>query len=287
MPLHGKRLAIIGAGKMGQALLGGLVSAQLLPPESIVVTDVRPEARQEAKRKWGVAASADNGYAVERSDVVMLCVKPQTSGKVLAELAPNIRRDHLVVSIMAGIPTDLIVEHLGQPVAVVRAMPNIAALVGEAVTAIAGGRHASREDLRVAQAIFGAVGKVEVVDESLMDAVTGLSGSGPAFVYTIIEALTEGGVMMGLSREVSARLAAQTVLGAAKMVRETRLHPAILRDQVTTPAGTAIAGVYSLESDGLRPMLINAVRQATKRSGELSQMLQSQVQNGTRKEEAA
>jgi pyrroline-5-carboxylate reductase len=274
MPLRGKKLAILGAGQMGQALIGGLVRAGKVSPESILATDLRPEALHHVRETWRVhTLGADNPSAVRQSDVVILCVKPQTCARVLAEIAAEIRREHLVISIMAGIPTRLIAERLGQPVAVVRAMPNIAALVGEAVTAIAPGRHATREHLRMAEEIFGAVGRVEVVEENLMDAVTGLSGSGPAFVYTIIEALTEGGVMMGLSREVAARLSAQTVLGAAKMVRETGLHPAILRDQVTTPAGTAIAGIYSLESDGLRPMLINAVRSATKRSSELSQFL--------------
>ncbi len=273
MPLTGKRLAIIGSGQMGRALIGGLVRAGVTSSEAIVATDVRPEALKHVREAWGVPTTRDNASAVRESDVVVICVKPQTSGRLLAEIAPAVRRDHLIISIMAGIPTGLIAKRLGQPVAVVRAMPNIAALVGEAVTAIAAGRHAAGEHLRQAEAVFSAVGRVEVVEENLMDAVTGLSGSGPAFVYTIIEALTEGGVMMGLSREVAARLSAQTVLGAAKMVRETELHPAILRDQVTTPAGTAIAGIYSLESDGLRPMLINAVRSATKRSGELSEFL--------------
>ncbi|MDZ7372669.1 MAG: pyrroline-5-carboxylate reductase [candidate division KSB1 bacterium] len=279
MLLEGKKLAILGAGQMGQALIGGLVRANVVSPESILATDVRPEVLRHVHTTWGVTVGTDNPNAVRQSDVVVLCVKPQTSGRVLAEIAPEIRRDHLVISIMAGIPTRLIADRLGKPVAVVRAMPNIAALVGEAVTAVAPGRHATGEHLRMAETIFGAVGRVEVVEENLMDAVTGLSGSGPAFVYTIIEALTEGGVMMGLSREVAARLSAQTVLGAAKMVRETGLHPAILRDQVTTPAGTAIHGIYSLESDGLRPMLINAVRSATKRSSELSQFLIQSADN--------
>ena len=187
----------------------------------------------------------------------------------MKEIADAIRDDALVISTLAGVTTESIADALGGEVAIVRSMPNTPALVDEGATAVAGGAKASDERVELAKRIFGAVGIVEIVPESLMDAVTGLSGSGPAYVYMVIEALTDGGVKQGLPRPTALRLAAQTVYGAAKLVIDTGRHPAILRDEVTTPGGTAIAAVAELESHGLRTMLINAVATATRRSEEL------------------
>ncbi len=204
--------------------------------------------------------------------MIVIAVKPQTAAKVLAEIAPHVPIDALVISVLAGVTTDAITSALGQDLAVVRSMPNTPALVDEGATAIAGGQYTDDRHLEMARALFMAVGKVEVVPEYLMDAVTGLSGSGPAYIYMVIEALTDGGVKQGLTRSTALKLAAQTVYGAAKLVLETGKHPAILRDEVTTPGGTSIAAVAELESHGLRTMLINAVATATRRSHELSQL---------------
>jgi pyrroline-5-carboxylate reductase len=204
--------------------------------------------------------------------VVVLAVKPQQAAAVLDELRGHVAPDALLISVLAGVTTDALADALGAAQPVVRAMPNTPALVDEGATAIAAGRHASEAHLALAREVFGAVGTVEVLPEPLMDAVTGLSGSGPAYVYMVIEALTDGGVRMGLPRPQALRLAAQTVYGAARLVLETGKHPAILRDEVTTPGGTAIAAVADLESHGLRTMLINAVATATERSRELSRL---------------
>jgi pyrroline-5-carboxylate reductase len=203
----------------------------------------------------------------------MLCVKPYTIGKVLDEILPVLREDQMLISIAAGVTIDSILQRTGKNNPIVRAMPNIASTVDEGATAVSFGRFVTEEQQRIAISIFEAVGEVVVVEESQLDAVTGLSGSGPAYIYMVIEALIDGGVKMGLPRDIATKLAVQTVLGSAKLVKESNLHPAILRDQVTTPGGTAINAVHELESHGLRSMLINAVATATKRSKELSEMI--------------
>ena len=202
--------------------------------------------------------------------MVILAIKPYQAASMIEAIRDHVGADTLVLSVLAGITTDAIREALDADIAVVRAMPNTPALVDEGATALAAGRHALPEHVALANEIFESVGKVEIVPESLMDAVTGLSGSGPAYVYMVIEALTDGGVKQGLPRPQAHRLAAQTVFGAAKLAVETGKHPAILRDEVTTPGGTAIAAVADLEAHGLRTMLINAVAVATQRSKELS-----------------
>ena len=272
--LTGKTVAVIGAGNIGRALIGGLLRGGDLQPDQIRATRRNPHALDElAARLPGIHAGTDNGEAVDGADIVLVSVKPQGAGAVFEALRPRLSADALVISVLAGVTTDAIAAALGQPLAVVRAMPNTPSLVDEAATALAPGAHATDGHVAIAQTIFGAVGPVvEVVPEYLMDAVTGLSGSGPAYIYMVIEALTDGGVRMGLPRPQAARLAAQTVYGAAKLVIETGKHPAILRDEVTTPGGTSIAAIAELEKHGLRTMLIDAVATATQRSAELREV---------------
>lgn len=265
-----KKLLILGVGNMGGALLGGIRKANLAPAEAITVTDQRPEHLVELAARWGVHSTMDNAEAIPGKDIIILCVKPQTIGRVLTEVADYLTPNQLLISIAAGVTTSFISACIGQHNPIIRVMPNIAAMVDEGAAAICLGQYANDAHRQMAQRIFEAVGKVVFVREELMDAVTGLSGSGPAYIYMVIEALSDGGVKMGLPRDISLNLAAQTVLGAARLYQETGVHPAVLRDQVMTPGGTTIAAVHELESKGLRSMLISAVETATKRSKELS-----------------
>ncbi len=271
--LMSKTIAIIGSGNMGEALLGGLIKANLTKPENIIATDIFESRLQTLKDNWGVQTTLKNNKAVEKADIIVLCVKPQTIQTVLDQIKPAVKKEHLIISILAGINTHTIQSVLDKHNPVIRAMPNIPAVVDEGATGICLGQHAKKVHKELAMQIFSSVGMVEVVPESLMDVITGMSGSGPAYIYMVIEALTDGGVMMGLPRDVATRLATQTVLGSAKLVRETNVHPAVLKDQVTTPGGTAISAIKELETHGLRPMLIRAVETATKKSKELSQLL--------------
>jgi pyrroline-5-carboxylate reductase len=265
------RIAVIGAGNIGQALIGGLLRGADVDPAQIMATRRNEAALHLVEERFpGIHVGVDNEAAVKEATIVILAIKPQSARAVLTSLGGEMPRDVLLISTLAGITTDVIVDILNKDVAVVRTMPNTPALVDEGATAIAAGRFADANHLDLARKIFEAVGTVEEVPEYLMDAVTGLSGSGPAYIYMVIEALTDGGVKQGLTRPTALRLAAQTVLGSAKLVIETGRHPAILRDEVTTPGGTAIAAVAELESHGLRTMLINAVATATRRSNELS-----------------
>lgn len=269
MPLSGRRVVLLGAGNMAEALIRGLLKAGLLEPKNIVATAPRAERRAELHASYGITTLEDNRAALQGADVVILSVKPQILDKVLREVAPAVPAQALIVSVAAGFPIAAIEERLGSGSRIVRAMPNTPALVGAGATAIAMGAHARPEDRDQAKAIFEAVGMVTVVDETLLDAVTGLSGSGPAYVFMIIEALSDAGVKVGLPRRQAQALAAQTVLGSAKLLIETGEHPGVLKDQVTSPGGTAIAGLHTLEQGGLRTTLINAVQAATERSREL------------------
>lgn len=268
--LAGKKIAVIGAGHLGSALIGGILRAKLLGPEKITATRRSLDALEDLRRRFGVRALSDNRKAVKGADVVILAVKPQGAAAVLKEIAPAVTAKQLVISVMAGVTTASINAGLRKRNPVVRAMPNTPVLVDEGATPLAKGAYASDEDLRLAEAVFRAAGKVEVIPEGLMDAVTGLSGSGPVYIYMVIEALTDGGVKMGIPRKTALRLAAQTVYGAAKLVLETGKHPAILKDEVTTPGGTAIEAIHELESKGLRTVLMDAVVAATRRSQQLS-----------------
>ena len=269
MSVKGKTVGFVGAGNMGEALIKGLASAHLVPAASIAAADVRAERVQELARRFGIRAASDNAALVRESDVVILAVKPQIMAGVLREIAPALTGRPLLISLAAGVSTATIQGVIGRYQRLVRVMPNTPALVLEGATAIARGADAPAEDLETAQEIFAAVGKTVVLDEELMDAVTGLSGSGPAYVAIVVESLADGGVKMGLDRATAMTLATQTVLGAARLLAETGLHPGALKDMVSSPGGTTIAGIAALEEGGLRTTLIRAVERATLRSREL------------------
>lgn len=269
MSVKGKKIGFLGGGNMGEALIRGLLKTGLIPPEAIFVSDVRLPRLEQLGTLYGIHTLSDNALLVKRADVVILAVKPQIMAEVLREIAPALPPGRLVISIAAGVSTAVLRAHLPAGVRLIRVMPNTPALVLEGATAIARADGLEPGDLEVAQEIFSAVGKVVVLEEELMDAVTGLSGSGPAYVALVIEALADGGVKMGLDRATAMTLAAQTVLGAARLLIETGTHPGQLKDMVTSPGGTAIAGIHTLEVGGLRRTLMNAVERATLRSREL------------------
>jgi pyrroline-5-carboxylate reductase len=262
-------IGFIGAGNMAEAMIGGLVRGNHVPPNKIVASDPRKERLDELQKQFGIDVTTVNREIVQRSGLVVLSIKPQIMDKVLREIGEHMKPGTLVVSIAAGVDTEMIEAAVADGVRVVRAMPNTPALVGAGATAIAAGKHASETDLATAKALFDAVGITVELDESHLDAVTGLSGSGPAYIFLILEALADAGVKVGLSRRNAQRLAAQTVMGSAKMLLETDEHPGRLKDMVTSPGGTAIAGLHTLEEGGLRTTLINAVETATKRAREL------------------
>lgn len=270
--LKNQTIAVIGAGHMAGAMIGGMVKSKLVPAKAIVAARRNADALAELQKKWGVRTSTDNKKAVAGADIIILAVKPQMAKKVMEELAGTVTKDQLVISVMAGITTSSISKMLRVDGPVVRAMPNTPCLVDAGATAIAAGARAGERELKLAEAVFGAVGLVVTLPESALDAVTGLSGSGPVYIYMVIEAMIDGGVKMGIPRAIAAKLAAQTVFGAAKLVLETGKHPAVLKDEVTTPGGTAITAIHVLESKGLRSVLIDGVEAATKRSQELSKL---------------
>lgn len=262
-------IGFIGAGQMARALAQGFQIAELAPGERIVAADPVAEAAQAfAKAVQGAALVATNAEVVKRADVIFLAVKPQSMPAVMSELAGKIGSEKLVVSIAAGITIGRLSEGL-KTSRVIRVMPNTPALVGQGASAFALGSGATAADGQLIGKLVGAVGRAFAVDEKLLDAVTGLSGSGPAFVYVLIEALADGGVRMGLPREIAAALAAQTVRGAAEMVLGSGEHPAVLKDRVASPGGTTIAGLQALEDRGFRAALIAAVEAATRRSQDL------------------
>jgi pyrroline-5-carboxylate reductase len=263
-----KTIAFLGGGNMAEALIKGMLSADAAKSDQMLVTDTSAD-RLAYLKKYNVRTMTSNKEAVQEAAVVLLCVKPQVMDRVLAEIAAVADKSKLVISIAAGITIGRMEKALTGNPRVIRVMPNTPALVLAGAAAIAGGTHAGMEDLTVAQEIFNAVGKSVVVEEKLMDAVTGLSGSGPAYVFLIIDALSDAGVKAGLPRPLALELAAQTVFGSAKMVLETKEHPAKLRDMVTSPGGTTIEGLHALEKGKLRATLMNAVEAATARSREL------------------
>lgn len=262
------RIGIVGVGHMGGALVRGWVAAGHMPAAHLTAVDPSENALA-ALRDLGVRTSGDLESAVLGQDVVVLGVKPQKAGEVLPAMARHLQPHQVLVSIMAGVSTASLETQLSGPVSVVRVMPQVLARLGAAASGMCGGRHVTDAQVRLVRELFDEVGSTVVVAEAQMDAVTGLSGSGPAYVYTVIEALADGGVRAGLPRDVALKLAAQTVLGAARMVLESGQHPALLRDQVTSPGGTTIAGLHKLEEKGLRDALISAVQAATARAAEL------------------
>ena len=271
MTIKGRSVGFLGAGNMGEALIKGLLGAKLVPAEAIHATDVRLERLKELDRQYGIQVSSDNADLVRHADIVILAVKPQIMESVLKQVAPMVTRRKLLISIAAGVSTAKIRAMLQKDARLIRVMPNTPALVLAGVTAIAKAEGLEPDDLDVAREIFGAVGRVVVLDEELLDAVTGLSGSGPAYVAVVIESLADGGVRMGLDRITAMTLATQTVLGAAKLLLETGLHPGALKDMVSSPGGTTIAGIAALEEGGIRATFIKAVERATQRSRELGQ----------------
>jgi pyrroline-5-carboxylate reductase len=267
--LDDKRLVLIGGGNMGEAILKGLIAAQLIKSEQITVTDIIEARLAYLRETYAVRALADNAEAVAQADLIVLAVKPQDIVQTIQGFAPVVNDQKVVISIAAGVPTAKIEAAFAKPVRVVRVMPNTPALVLAGAAGLCTGSHATPADLDVACALFNALGRTVVVSEYLMDAVTGLSGSGPAYIFVLIEALADGGVKMGLTREAALTLAAQTVYGSAKLLLETGLHPGELKDRVTSPAGTTIAGLHALEAHAFRGAVIDAVERATLRSREL------------------
>lgn len=270
---EGKKLGFIGGGNMAAALVKGLLHAKVLPPEDVLVSDVKQERLEHLRQTHGVRTTTDNHLLVTSCDVIVLSVKPQVIDKVLDGIGAAIGPQQLVISVAAGVPVSAMEARLPEGTRVVRTMPNTPATVDAGATAIAAGSHATEADLDTARALFSAVGRVVTLDETLLDAVTGLSGSGPAYVMLMIEALADGGVKVGLHRDTALLLAAQTVYGSAKLLLETGEHPGRLKDMVTSPGGTAIAGLHTLESGGLRRTLIDAVEAATNRAQQLGEQM--------------
>ena len=274
--LSDNRLAIIGAGKLGGILLRAYLKQGIFGAKRVAASVKHPDRASALEKELGIAVGTDNRKAAHGADIILVAVKPQVVGEVLKEIAPEVTEKTLLISVAASVPTGYVEQRLAdatgggtKKVPVVRAMPNTPATVGSGMTGICRGSHAGAEHLETARALFDAVGRTVVVDEKNMDAVTGLSASGPAFAYIILESLAEAGVKVGLPRDVATLLAAQTMKGAASVVLETGDHPALLKDAVTTPAGCTIDGILELEEGKLRVTLIKAVVKATSRAGEL------------------
>lgn len=271
--MKSQRIGMLGAGNMAGALIRGLLASKSVSAEQIVASDVRADHLKELETKYGIKTFTDNRQLAAVSNLVVLAVKPQVIDRVLEQMADAFLPDTLLVSIAAGVPIRSLEARLPEHVRVVRAMPNTPAIALAGATGIAPGSRATQADIDVTQALFAAVGRSVVLDESLIDAVTGLSGSGPAYVMVMIEALADGGVKVGLHRDTALMLAAQTVYGSAKLLLETGEHPGRLKDMVTSPGGTAIVGLHTLESGGIRRTLIDAVDSATKRAIELGEAM--------------
>ncbi len=270
MEMNSKKIAIIGGGNMGMALARGILQTKWATPERMMIAEPLKERLEHIRGlAHGIKSSHSNVEAATWADVVLLSVKPQIMSHVLDEIKPVMKDSKLIVSVAAGYTTASIEKRIGGKVPVIRAMPNIAAVVREAATAICSGKYATESDLSIARHIFESVGIVVDVDEDLMDAVTGLSGTGPMYVFQILEGLSDAGVKVGLSRDTANTLAVQTLIGSSKLIKETKEHPAKLKDLVTSPGGTAISALHSLERNGLKAMLIDAVEVAAKRSYEL------------------
>lgn len=260
--------AFLGAGKMAMAIILGMLRSKLCPPTAITVSSRSPEGLQNLSTAASVRTATSNADAIAKADVVVLCMKPADLPKALEPLVGSFS-GKLIISVAAGIPIEKLAAMSGHD-RIIRAMPNTAAMVGRSATALAGSAAASREDYAAAEDIFGAVGKVFTVPEGQIDAITGLSGSGPAFIYLILEALSDGGVAVGLPRKLALELAVETLAGAAEMVNSTAEHPAVLREMVTSPNGTTIAGLAELEKAAVRAAVANAVKAAAHRAQELS-----------------
>jgi pyrroline-5-carboxylate reductase len=264
------RIAVLGAGKMGGILIKALVDKHQLSPGNVRATVAHESRARDLSNTLGVAVTCDNIAAVDGADVIFVCVKPQVVQELMEQISDKVSATQLVISVAASVHTSQIESALGAGVPVVRAMPNTPCVLGQGMTALCKGQYASAEHVQAAAALFNVVGRTVVVDEKHMDAVTGLSASGPAYIYIILESLAEAGVKVGLPRDIATLLAAQTTLGAATVVLETGDHPALLKDAVTTPAGCTIDGIMELEEGKLRVTLIKAVVKAAQRAKELA-----------------
>ena len=264
------RIAVLGAGKMGGILLQAFLKENLFAAEKIHATRTKTESALALSTQWGVDVGTDNVAAVQQADLILIAVKPFQVPDLMAEIKPALTNNKTIVSIAASVKTRAFEEASGLEIGVIRAMPNTPSALGAGIAALCRGRFVSAAQMELAQRIFETVGRTVVVEEKHMDAVTGLSGSGPAYLYIIIEALAEAGVKVGLPRDIATQLAAQTAFGSAKMVLETGYHPALLKDAVTTPAGCTIDGILELEEGGLRVTLIKAVMRATERARQLA-----------------
>jgi len=268
--MPGLKVAILGTGKMGGILLQGFLKNNLVSAEQIFPTVHHAERAQALSAQFGVEVTTDNLAAAREADVILIGVKPVQVPTLIEHIRPALSPEKMILSFAASVKTRSIEDAARCDLAVVRAMPNTPAMLAAGITALCAGRFVTAEQMAIAQRIFQTLGRTVVVDEKHMDAVTGLSGSGPAFIYIIIEALAEAGVNVGLPRDVATLLAAQTTLGSARMVLETGYHPALLKDAVTTPAGCTVDGILELEEGGLRVTLIKAVKRATQRAKELA-----------------
>jgi len=268
--LKGKKVAVLGAGKMAGILMQALLKEQILSPQHTRATVAHEDKAKTLSAKFGVPVGTNNIEAIKGADIIFIGVKPQVVAGVIDEIREHVTPKQLIISVAASVPNSLIEKGLAAEVPVIRAMPNTPCLVGAGMTALAKGRHANSEHLDMAAAMFNVVGRTVIVDEKHMDAVTALSASGPAYIYIILESLAEAGVKVGLPRDIATLLAAQTALGAAKVVLETGDHPPLLKDAVTTPAGCTIDAIMELEEGKLRVTLIKAVVKATQRAKELA-----------------
>jgi pyrroline-5-carboxylate reductase len=263
------KIAVIGAGKLGEALIAGMMDARIVKKDQFIATAAHRERLDLVQKKLGVKVTLSNGEAVRKAHLILLCVKPQVVEEVLRQIADDMTPAHVLISVAASVSTRFMESILVKPIPVIRAMPNTPCQIKEGMTVVARGTHATDAHVEAARKMFEAVGRCLILDEKHMDAVTALSASGPAFVYTIIESLIEGGVRVGLPRDAATLMAAQMIHGAANMVLETGEHPAKLKDIVTTPAGCTVDGLLELEEGGLRVTLIKAVDRATRRAREL------------------
>ncbi len=278
--MENEKIGFLGAGNMSSALIRGILASGLVTPAQVRASDISDDRLERLKKQHGIETTKDNLDLVNWATILVFAVKPQVIDRVVKETSPAFGPETLAVSIAAGVPIAAFERRLPAGTRVVRAMPNTAAIALAGATAIAPGSHATDHDMGLAKHLFDAVGRTVVLDEALLDAVTGLSGSGPAYIMLIIEALADGGVKVGLHRETALLLAAQTVYGSAKLQLETGEHPGRLKDMVTSPGGTAIAGLHTLESGGLRRTLIDAVDAATHRAQELGEAMAKKLDQG-------
>lgn len=276
--LSNKTIGFIGAGNMAETLISGLISSKQSKPDQLICSDIRKPRLDQLSEQYGIQTTPDNNAVVTASDLVIYAIKPQNMGTVLQETTESLDKSKLVISIAAGVPMAAMTKVFKKELRLIRAMPNVCVAVKEGATAVATGDHTQPEDVDMALAVFQSIGRCIVLNgDQLLDAVTGLSGSGPAYIFLILDALADAGVKMGLTRDDAQVLAAQTVLGSAKMLLETGLTPGQLKDMVTSPGGTTIAGLHALEKGRLRATLINGVEAATVRSKELGEMMIDQI----------